>query len=75
MNGDANTKYFHIVVNSKIMNRRIKSLQDEFGIWQEDQQCLLTMAITYFSNLYQSVATDIPSFHWDNLNHATLSFD
>ena len=61
------------MVTSKRMSRRILSLQDDYGNWQGDQECLLNMAMKYFGDIYQSYQPSLPVFNWESLGLVGLN--
>ncbi|CAN1156362.1 hypothetical protein LINPERHAP2_LOCUS20906, partial [Linum perenne] len=54
--GDRNTKFFHLVALKHRAINRIKHLKDCNGVWVEDQNELLDMAISFFGNIYTASA-------------------
>ena len=52
MNGDANTKYFHVVASARKHHNAIWSLQDEEGSWVWDDQSIKSLGIRYFKNIF-----------------------
>ncbi|CAN1148633.1 Putative ribonuclease H protein At1g65750, partial [Linum perenne] len=52
--GDRNTKFFHLATLKRRAFNRIKRLKDENGNWVEDQASLLDMGVRFFKAIYSS---------------------
>ena len=52
--GDQNTKFFHSVSTKWKRRNFIKGLQDENGIWQDNEEVVLGMLIEFYENLFTS---------------------
>ncbi|CAN1136889.1 Transposon TX1 uncharacterized 149 kDa protein [Linum perenne] len=60
VNGDKNTRFFHLATLKRRVINRIKRLKDEDGVWVEDQLSLMELAVRHFEEVY-SVPTDVNS--------------
>lgn len=49
--GDANTRYFHAVVNKRRRKNMIRQLQDGSRNWVRDKWGLVNLMVGYFSSL------------------------
>ena len=52
--GDKNTKYFHCRSTERNKRNYISSLENEFGIWVEEESQIGGMLVQYFSKLFTS---------------------
>ena len=52
LNGDANTKYFHVVASAQKNHNAIWSLQDDAGTWVTNDQSIKSLGIRYFKNIF-----------------------
>jgi hypothetical protein len=52
LEGDDNTKYFHLVANGKHLRQQIFSLEDEDGACIADEEELKTHITSYYKNLF-----------------------
>ncbi|CAN1187241.1 Putative ribonuclease H protein At1g65750 [Linum perenne] len=69
--GDRNTKFFHLAALKRRAVNRIKRLKDSEGSWIEDQKSLLDMAVSFFEDIY--TAQDGPrSRRVHNVNWETV---
>ena len=59
--------YFHMLERTKGIRRRILWLQDDYGNWLGNPECLLIMAMKFFTNLEQPQVTNVTDFNWSNL--------
>lgn len=51
--GDANTKYFHAIINEKRRRRTLQRIQNSDGNWINEDENISREAIKYFSTLLQ----------------------
>ncbi|CAN1142151.1 Transposon TX1 uncharacterized 149 kDa protein, partial [Linum perenne] len=56
--GDRNTKFFHLAALKRRAVNRIRRLKDCNGSWVEDQTVLLELAVDFFKSIY--MASDAP---------------
>ncbi|CAN1126861.1 Transposon TX1 uncharacterized 149 kDa protein [Linum perenne] len=52
VDGDRNTRFFHLAALKRRAINRIKRLKDGNGVWVEDNEVLLSMAISFFGDIY-----------------------
>ncbi|CAN0916841.1 LINE-1 retrotransposable element ORF2 protein [Linum grandiflorum] len=52
--GDRNTKFFHLATLKRRAFNRVSRLQNEEGLWVADQLTLQTMAVDFFTKLFHS---------------------
>ena len=52
--GDRNTRYFHCRANQRNKKNFIVGLEDEFGVWTEDEDQMGRLASTYFDTMFTS---------------------
>ena len=52
--GDKNTKYFHCRSTERNKRNFISGLENEFGVWVEEESRIGDMLVQYFSNLFTS---------------------
>lgn len=57
--GDQNTKYFHYKASARRKKNEIKSLLDDAGFWQDNENVVQTMICKYFSKLYTSTQPEV----------------
>ena len=50
--GDRNTRYFHCRANQRNKKNFIMGLEDEFGVWTEDEDQMGRLASTYFDTMF-----------------------
>ncbi|CAN1129383.1 Putative ribonuclease H protein At1g65750 [Linum perenne] len=53
VDGDRNTRFFHLATLKRRSVNRIKRLKDQEGNWIEEQELLLSKVTEYFANFYQ----------------------
>ena len=54
MEGDLNTKFFHAITKQRRAKNKITSLIDSAGNLVEQEEKLVTIATSYFRDLFQS---------------------
>ncbi|CAL2260060.1 unnamed protein product [Prunus armeniaca] len=52
--GDRNTKFFHLTTIIRRRRNKIERLKDENGVWVEESQAIKSVAMKYFSDLFNS---------------------
>ncbi|CAN6571798.1 unnamed protein product [Malus baccata var. baccata] len=52
--GDKNTKFFHAQTMKRRRYNQIRGMEDADGIWREDQSEVASIAVGYFSTLFQA---------------------
>ena len=50
--GDRNTRYFHCRANQRNKHNFIVGLEDEFGVWTEDEDQMGKLASSYFDTMF-----------------------
>ncbi|XP_060182406.1 uncharacterized protein LOC132612080 [Lycium barbarum] len=50
--GDRNTKFFHVLVNGKRKRLQIKKIQDQNGVWLEQEEEITQEAIKFYSDQF-----------------------
>ena len=57
--GDMNTKYFHCRATERNKRNLIAGLENEFGEWVEDENCIGDILNSYFSSLFTSANPNV----------------
>lgn len=52
--GDKNTNFFHAQTMKRWRFNQIRGLEEENGIWHESEVGICSIAVSYFSELFQS---------------------
>ncbi|KAM1306809.1 hypothetical protein ACFX2H_009148 [Malus domestica] len=52
--GDKNTKFFHTQMMKRRRYNHIRGVEDDDGIWREGQNEVASIAVGYFSTLFQA---------------------
>lgn len=52
--GDRNTKFFHATARQRRKKNKIDELQDEDGVWKEDQSEVEGIILEYFTNIFKT---------------------
>ncbi|CAL8990846.1 unnamed protein product, partial [Prunus brigantina] len=52
--GDRNTKFFHLTTIIRRRRNKIERLKDENGVWVEESEAIKSVAVKYFSDLFNS---------------------
>lgn len=55
--GDRNSSYFHRKASARQTRNNIKGLEDMDGVWQEDEQKIEEIAVSFFKNLFTTKGT------------------
>ncbi|XP_057249396.1 uncharacterized protein LOC130590838 [Beta vulgaris subsp. vulgaris] len=58
--GDRNTNYFHHKASQRRSRNKMKGLYDEEGVWQEDEDKLEEIVVSYYSKLFSSTEPRVP---------------
>ena len=57
--GDLNTKYFHCRATERNKRNLISGLENEYGDWVKDENCIGDILISYFSSLFTSTNPNV----------------
>ncbi|CAN1142721.1 hypothetical protein LINPERHAP2_LOCUS13214, partial [Linum perenne] len=49
---DRNTKFYHLAALKRRAANRVRRLKDADGVWVEDEERLLAMAVDFFKSIY-----------------------
>lgn len=60
--GDQNTRFFHKYASARTINNRFIGLQDEQGIWTEDEEQIQGIVVRYFEGLFRSTHVEQVEF-------------
>ncbi|XP_059301819.1 uncharacterized protein LOC132053730 [Lycium ferocissimum] len=68
-NGDRNTKFFHAYVNGKRKRLQIKKIQDQNGVWLEQEEEITQEAIRFYSDQFSEEQIPINFELLDHIHH------
>ena len=52
--GDKNTKFFHAQTMQRRRSNRIQGLEDQNGVWHQEDKCVQDIVVNYFVSLFKS---------------------
>lgn len=76
LDGDRNTRYYHIKATNRKKKNKIHMLKDEQGDWVEDEEQIKHLATDYFRSLFREEGTHSRfhgKFHFDKIDSQVVS--